>query len=111
MSRTDVHRPFWVQTRDPGMRRLMYASHDHWTRDGRSTPCTLGDPDGLCRWWPYKPIFCGCWMCTTTRQARRRTHHAARARTRSELARVRALAAAGEFDDADIPPPRRDGGW
>jgi hypothetical protein len=33
MSRTDVHRPGWVQEREPTLRRHMVARHYHWLNE------------------------------------------------------------------------------
>lgn len=121
MSRTDVHRPAWVQRRDPLLRREFVAMHHHWERDvwdnelkrwlvTRGAPCDLGDTDGRCQLWPHsRNLFCGCHLCVGSsrrRLARRRERTALRAQLR---AAVKTAAAAGrtEADEYDIPAPSR----
>lgn len=109
MSRTDVHRPYRVQIRDPHIRRWFTDHHDHatgpcdlevllaapdWTR----TRCTR-QPHGRC------PNLCGCPLCTGQpgRKLARRQERGAWRRTRARLlAEVRAGSR-----DLDTPPSRR----
>lgn len=51
MSRTDVHRPWDVQLKDPYNRHLLYRFQVYST-----------EPPQLV---PYKNIGCGCRMCTS----------------------------------------------
>lgn len=88
MSRTDVHRPPFVQESDPHNRHLFAEVHDH-----RNGACTLGRylREG---WFPgcchvqyrgSRNIYCGCAMCTQQvwhRQERRRQRHTWKRRLR-----------------------------
>jgi hypothetical protein len=123
MSRTDVHRPLWVQEHDPENRhRIGPADHRHWERDcwdpqtrewlvERLTPCDVDSEAASgrrCRRWPLYNV-CGCRMCTgqdARRQARRRE----RVRLRADL-RAAAKTAAGDRDTIDIVEPRRVTCW
>lgn len=95
MSRTDAHRPWPVQLRDPDVRRRCLPSHLHWIREDpytvnrirhyhvvRTAPCDLWTAGGLgrCRWFPTWNT-CGCPMCTgrnEVRAQRRRDRYAGR---------------------------------
>lgn len=117
MSRTDAHRPFWVQVQDPAMRRHLVAAHHHWVRDlydpvlkrhlvAETRPCNLDNPrEPGCAWWPAGGgnIFCGCHMCTG-QDGRRRARRTERTTLRTQTRNALAVVAAG-CDDVDIPPP------
>ena len=93
MSRTDIHRPAWVQAQDPLTKNNWKAFHHHPTRDSAGRPtCDLdrflaafyaGDwarTRCYVQWWGG-PNICGCSMCTgqpSRRLARRRDRLAAR---------------------------------
>jgi hypothetical protein len=120
MSRTDVHRPWWVQERDPHVRRDLLPHHNHWVledwdpelrmwRSRRSVPCDLderlsaaGYRGTRCMLYPNgRRRFCPCRRCGTHpghKLARRQE------RTRWRSARARLLAAiAEERDELDVP--------
>ena len=123
MSRTDIHRPYWVQTQDPTVRPRLRANHHHWINEDwdpeqrrhlvrRTAPCTINDRDSLrCAWWPAERgnPFCGCRMCTGAPQ-RRHAHRRDRTVLRGQLAAARAAANAGH-DDIDIPAPGPASKW
>lgn len=113
MSRTDVHRPFWVLVRDPYVRTWFTDEHDHsrgpcdlsvfLTMRGdnahRATRCARG-VNATC------PNLCGCNMCTGHfghRYARRASRRAVRVETH----RLRTIANSGERDDLDVRDVRR----
>jgi len=122
MSRTDVHAPWWVITRDPAWRGEMHESHDHLHRKatydrgaGRWTvheawllPCDFADylagrDDTRCRYQVGSGRhWCGCRMCTD--------HHGRRLKRRQERVawrRLRAvLLATPDREDVDVPPLR-----
>lgn len=111
MSRTDIHRPVWVQQLDPFVRHWFTDHHDH--EDGI---CDLGfvlaDERNWTRGSCYRlpsaecPCLCGCWMCTGApwNRARRRGE-------RHEWKRVRTnLLKSQEWDGGWVMKPR-SGGW
>lgn len=67
MSRTDVHRPVWVQMQDPTIRHWFADFHDH--DDG---VCDFGEygfdhfspPHCYRQIWTQCPNLCGCHLCT-----------------------------------------------
>jgi len=126
MSRTDVHRPEWVQHNDPHARRhFATVTHHHWVRehwDGqgrrwlvqRSAPCDLEhgehrrDTAHRCTRWPTRNL-CGCRLCVGQagrKQSRRRERTALQAARRAALKTARA-----DRDSIDIPPPKHTAAW
>jgi hypothetical protein len=122
MSRTDAHRPYWVQERDPYLRRDFIPEHRHWfvanwDRDShhwrirRSVPCDLAEhltgPGGMnnrCILYPSgRRNFCSCELCGQ-QSARRYGHRRERTWWRSTR---QLLLATVDRDDADVPPFRR----
>lgn len=103
MSRTDVHRPGWVQERDPVDRRWFVPQHRHfevsdWDPDARRwlrrfvVPCDLGEylaakgaPQTRCRlaYRGGRNIYCGRWCCTS-HDAKKAGNRADRTRWRAE---------------------------
>jgi len=96
MSRTDVHRPLWVQAADPYRRYEFAIMHFHFVQEHfdvelgrhlvrRSAPCDLHLWERAPRAWSRcKPVFvgwrgvCGCRMCNGhgwARRERRRSRH------------------------------------
>ena len=125
MSRTDVHRPWWVLERDPHMRRDFKPDHNHWIltdwdpelgtwRTRLSAPCDLGQGrlgpgprDTRCTFYPSgRRRFCSCGLCGQ-QAARRYSHRQERTWWRSIRAQLLATAADG-CTDADVPPFRRE---
>lgn len=113
MSRTDVHRPFWVQHNDPDDRQhFATPTHFHWIREDwdpetrrwlvrRSAPCDLDEPASptkahRCSLWPLRNL-CGCQLCTC-QYARKRAHRKIRTAWRSDRARL--------LRDPDFEPRR-----
>ena len=95
MSRTSIHRPYWVLFFDDP--RLVRECHDHGS--GQCDLPTLaawaaavreGSPPAGARWncsyeLDWRKVPCGCRMCTGRdfrRQTRRRDRHIARAQYR-----------------------------
>ncbi|GAA2701515.1 hypothetical protein ACFY2R_00195 [Micromonospora olivasterospora] len=119
MARTDVHRPFWVQERDPYCRREFRVRHNHWFLDEwdpelkrylvkLSIPCDLHERDGKPRkvWTRCGPTFTGtrgcCGLCASQpgrKRRRRQEHHGWRAMRHQLLAAHR-----GGHRDLDVPP-------
>lgn len=122
MSRTDVHRPGWVQERDPHNRRHFVADHNHTIHEAwdpqqrrwlvrRAVDCDLHAFLAAKGWAPTRcrmryiggrNIYCGCDMCTGRhwqRLARRRERHQWRRTAREILATV-------DRTDIDVPPIR-----
>jgi hypothetical protein len=115
MSRTDVHRPPWVQVQDKLLHRHMSIAHHHWERDcydselrewlvERTAPCDVDTPGGRCERWPRgRNLFCGCRMCTgqpSRRRARRRDRTVLRTQLRTAV-----KTAPADREDIDIPGP------
>lgn len=94
MSRTDVHRPWAVQVKDPHNRHLLY-SFQVWPWQHELLP--------------IKNIGCGCSMCTG-QHGRKAARRAERHQARRDLQLLRAQAAAGQLDE-DGPLPRRIERW
>jgi hypothetical protein len=109
MSRTDVHRPAWVQLRDPTIRHWFKDVHNH--------------EQGICDlqhwldtttggWWYHKhfycyrqpwmqaPRLCGCEMCAGQRWRRlqRKQERVAWRRVRQQLVKLK------DWEDVDVPP-------
>lgn len=120
MSRTDVHRPYWVQEHDPDNRhRIQGETHWHVERDcwdpatrqwlvERQRQCDIDEPGPSrhCRYWlTYNT--CGCEICTQG-YARKQNHRRARTRLRADLRNALKTA---ELLDVDIVEPRRGGAW
>lgn len=91
MSRTDVHRPWWVQLEDPHNRHLLYR-YPAWPWQG-----------GLIT---FRNLLCGCKLCTgqVDRKLARRQE---RVEWRATAGWLLAVVRAGERDDLDVPPPSR----
>jgi hypothetical protein len=124
MSRTDVHRPWWVLERDPHMRRDFVPHHNHWAledwdpelrrwRIRRTVACDLaerltgpGGKDTRCVLYPSgSRRFCSCPLCG--QQAARKQGHR-RERTWWRSTRAQLLAATVEDrDELDVPPFHR----
>jgi hypothetical protein len=123
MSRTDVHRPAWVQERDHTMRREFVAEHRHtivedYDQDSgrwlvrREVPCDLEEHltghgwartrCGL-RYVGGRNTFCGCQLCTG-RAPRKLARKQERVRWRAERQRLLAETS------ADPQPSRRAAG-
>ncbi|MFG3710806.1 hypothetical protein [Micromonospora sp. NPDC047730] len=121
MSRTDVHRPFWVQERDPHLRREFRVDHNHWQFEHwdperrqylvkRSIPCDLHKREGKTRkvWTRCAPTFTGtrgcCGLCADQprRKRRRRQERHGWRHLRTELLAARR----GGHHDLDVPPIR-----
>ncbi|WP_431881724.1 hypothetical protein [Micromonospora chalcea] len=108
MSRTDIHRPFRVQMRDPYARHWFAEHHDHSTGacdlDGFLSSATQSrarcyrQPTDAC------PNLCGCTLCTG-RPQRKLARRQERVTWRSARARLLAAARAGERD-LDVHPIR-----
>lgn len=121
MSRTDVHRPAWVQRRDTTLRQAFVLQHHHWEHECwdkelkrhlvvRSVPCDAGAVDARCQLWPRgRNLFCGCQLCVG-RAGRRLTRRQERTRLRAQL---RATVKTGPTDvaDLDIPAPGPSTVW
>jgi hypothetical protein len=124
MSRTYVHRPWWVLERDPHMRRDFVPHHDHWIREDwdpalrrwrvrRTAPCDLterltspGHAHTRCRFDSSgRRRFCSCPLCGQ-QAARKQAHRRERTWWRSTRARLLA-ATVGDRDELDVPPFRR----
>jgi hypothetical protein len=106
MSRTDVHRPAWVQERDPELRHLFVEYHDH--RAGRcdldvylSTPGWVRTTCSV-RYVGGRNIYCGCHLCTG-QPGRRLAHRQERTRWRADRQRLLA-ARAEDRDGLDVAP-------
>lgn len=109
MARTDIHRPEWVQQRDPLVR--------HWFADFHechAAPCDLDEFLAAPRWirtrcyrqvWTQAPNLCGCQLCTG--QAHRKlARRQERLRWRSIRQELLAEHRSGHRD-LDVPPIRR----
>lgn len=94
MSRTDVHRPWTVQLKDPYNRHLFYR-FQVWPWEHQL--------------FPIKNIGCGCAGCTE-QPGRKATRRAERHQARRDLRNLMAQAAAGQLDE-DGPLPRRIERW
>ena len=122
MSRTDVHRPAWVQHRDPWMRRELAPSHRHvkfeeWDQESRRwlvrrhLPCDLDEYLGAAGWVQTRCMMevisgrniyrrCGCNPSGWQRKERRQERVRWRATARHILALV-------DRSDVDVVSPRR----
>ncbi|MFI7608725.1 hypothetical protein ACIBTV_26755 [Micromonospora sp. NPDC049366] len=109
MSRTDIHRPAWVQQHDPLLRHWFVDFHHH-----EHGPCDLavflaspGWTRTRCCRQPSAaaPNLCGCRLCTGQihRKLARRQE---RVRWRSARRQLLAMHRGGQ-DDLDTPPIRR----
>jgi hypothetical protein len=124
MSRTDVHRPWWVLERDPHVWRDFVPHHNHWILEDwdpetrrwlvrRSVPCDLaerltgpGRAHTRCVLYPSgSRRFCSCPLCSQ-QAARKQTHR--RERTWWRSTRARLLAAT--VDELDVPLLRSSAG-
>jgi hypothetical protein len=85
MSRTDVHRPWDVQLKDPYNRHLLYR-YGAWPWEMELTP--------------FKNMFCGCALCTG--------RHWRRYGRRQERREVREMLRAGRWEEASA---KRKGSW
>lgn len=94
MSRTDVHRPWSVQTADPYNRHLLRQYG--WFRD---EPLITS----------YRNLGCGCTLCTG-QPGRKRARRQERHTTRRALRTAAAQFAAGDLDE-DLPRPYRATAW
>ena len=121
MSRTDVHRPAWVQRTDPADRhRFSRPAHNHWEVDcwdretgrwlvRRSRPCDAHDPavpevDRRCVRWPHFQ-WCGCPLCSGSLN-HRLSHRHQRTSLRA-LLRELTTAAADDLDTIDTAAGHR----
>lgn len=96
MSRTDVHRPAWVQEADWYNRALFIEWHDHGNGvcDIRDTAVLIFHYKGQCYRVPRggRNLYCGCRLCTgyyDQRAERRKSRHAARLTCREEMKEIR----------------------
>jgi hypothetical protein len=108
MSRTDTHRPQWVQHRDPTVRPHLVPLHSCGAR-----PCDLeeyftsdGPPNTKCWAWHYGRRLHGCTLCNQTAE-RRRMYRAHRTAWR-ETARQILAARREDMDTVDVLAPRLD---
>jgi hypothetical protein len=106
MSRTDAHRPAWVQANDPLVRRREH--HNHVNKDCDLEPSTKDQPIG----WRFRSCYwdidwnlvrtCSCFWCNPRTEG-----GPARAYWRDQL---RELAKTQDREDIDIAP-FIDKGW
>lgn len=108
MSRTDVHRPPWVQARDPYLRHEYRDEHDHST--GVCDLAVFLDAHVWIKTRCYRDYaghrnpYCGCRLCTGhtgRKRANRKDRHAWR-RDRHQI-----LATGAGSLDVLTPRPRR----
>lgn len=121
MSRTDVHRPAWVQCQDTLLLRWLSPCHWHITRDcwdadqkrwllERLTDCDLGTRDGRCQYWTRgRNLFCGCPRCTG-QPARHLQRRQERTTLRAQL-RTAVKTPPDHLEDLDLPLPGRAKIW
>lgn len=109
MSRTDIHRPYWVQMNDPTVRHWFRDWHDHINgicdlEEFLAPRGSLGPyPKHYCyRQQGWSPRMCGCHLCTwaSGRKLQRRQERVLWRTIRQDLLK----AAPEDFEDIDVPP-------